>query len=139
MLQAMRWCLIFVMCLMGCDSPGIGYGAAEVTRVEIGGNRFSLRRTGDVVQAIRTNFVRRPDINVIGQDAEVAIERTYGCRVAKMQGDVALMVAQLDCKRALRDGDWARWVKPRRSQVSCLGDVFSSSSGRGDQFEVTCF
>lgn len=135
----MRWILLASLLLFGCDSPGLGCAGAEVTRVEVDGNRFSLRRSGDVVQAIRTNFVRRPDISLIGYGAERAIEATYGCTVTKMRGDVALMVAQLDCDRALRDGDRARWVRPKRSQLSCLGDIFSSGPSGREEIEFTCF
>ena len=135
----MRWAILVLTVLAGCDSPGFGFSAAEVTRIDAGGHAFSLRRSGNVVQAIRTNFVRRPDINLIGRDAELAIERTYGCRVTKMRGDVALMVAQLDCERAPRDGDWARWVKPRRSLASCLGHISSGQAGRRKEIDLVCF
>lgn len=135
----MRWILLGICFLAGCDSPGIGYSSAEVTRVSVGENSFSLRRSGYVVQAIRTNFLRRPDILIVGQGAEQAIEQTYGCTVTKMRGDVALMLAQLDCTRTPKAGEWARWVSPKRSQVSCLGNVFAGTSGARQDFDVTCF
>jgi hypothetical protein len=135
----MRWVILSCCVLVGCDSPGIGYSAAEVTRVQVGDSMFSLRRSGDVVQAIRTNFLRQPDMNLVGRDAEVAIERTYHCPVTKMRGDVALMVAHLNCDRSVKPNEWAKWIRPRRSQASCLGDIIARSSGSGYVVDVTCF
>lgn len=131
--------VLFAMILAGCDGPGPGFSRAEVTRVSAGENQFSLRRNGNLVQIIRTNFARRPDIAVIGRQAELLVEATYGCPVIKMSGDVALMVGQMDCDRPLRSGEWARWVRPKRSQVSCLGDVFGSGNGRFLDAEFRCF
>ena len=112
--------------LAGCDSPGLGYQGAEVTRLEIEGYSFSIRRKGNVAQVIRTNFLRRPDIDHIGRVAERAIETTYGCHVEKMSGDVALMVGLMDCSRGASPQVWATWVRPKRSQMSCIGHFFSA-------------
>lgn len=133
--------LIIVLCvaLFGCDSPGPGFSGSPVTRVSHGGYDFSLRRSGSFVQIIRTNFLRRPDIDLIGTSAEHVVEAQFGCPAVKMRGDVAMMVAQIDCSRAIVPGQSAKWVAPRRSVSSCVGQIFGSTGGSRADFEVTCF
>lgn len=130
--------VICLLCLMGCDSPGLGYGQATVTRVQHGGNHFTVRRSGVLVRIIRTNFLRRPDINKIGRDAESVVEDLYGCPVTTMTGDVALMTAKIDCSKPLVPGQRARWVKPRRNKVTCLGDLLSTSDLGRETIEFSC-
>lgn len=131
--------IVFFIALLGCDSPGPGFSGSPVTRVSHGGYEFSLRRSGSFVQIIRTNFLRRPDINLIGSSAEHVVEAHFGCPAVKMRGDVAMMVAQIDCSRAVVPGQSAKWVAPRRSVSSCVGQIFGSTGGSRADFEVTCF
>lgn len=129
--------IICIVILAGCDSPGVQYAGQPVMRVEAMGQQFSLRRRGDRVEIIRTTFDPRPDIGRIGAAAERIVKATYGCPVQTMQGDVALMVADLDCTRPVRAGDTARWVCPERRSFGVLG-FYKSGGGGSDRGGRRC-
>lgn len=116
----MRRALVILIFLAACDSPGPEFMSAERSEVTVNEMRFALRRRSDRVVAIRRNFVARPDIAVIGRAAETAIEQYTGCTVLTMQGDVAQMIAEIDCTTPPDSGNWARWVTVRRVKAGNL-------------------
>lgn len=132
-------CVFLFWTLVACDSPSPAFHGADVSRHDIGGNTFSVYVKGGQAQAIRTNFAKHPDIRVIAFQAETAIETASGCPVTEIYGDVALLTGTLDCGRPIIPEHRAKWVKPPRHGLMCLGET--SASHWGDWHDVTleCF
>lgn len=130
--------LVLCCCLLGCASPSPEFMDGASSRHQIGENQFSVHVKADRVQAIRTNFAKRPDIRLVARQAELAIEAATGCPATHIYGDVALMEARIDCTKPLKDGDWAAWSKPRRSGLRCAGYGDPSRWGDWTNIKLDC-
>lgn len=85
--------------LSACDMAGHGFRGLTATRIQIGEMHFTMRAAGDQVEAIRTNTMARPRMDRVSFLAGSAIEAMTGCRVHKIGGDVAVVLAELKCPR----------------------------------------
>lgn len=85
--------------LGGCASPSPRMMSAEKTVAEVGGSRFTIYRSGDVVEIYRTSPEALPRLSEVMAKAAVAVEQATGCKVAagSLVGDAALMKAELAC------------------------------------------
>lgn len=103
--------------LASCDSPSPYFMSGEQTEVVIDGSRFSVHRQGSLVEVYRMSMEWRPRLSVVLARARLAIEQVTGCpvREGSLQGDHALIRAQLDC-----DGD-LRPVTPARRHECTVG------------------
>lgn len=94
----MRACLILCLaCLAGCNTPGPGFRGVAAVPVVVGQSRFDVRIDGLWAQAIRRTPEWAPRPAAVIPHAVAAMEGLSGCRVARLGGDQAMMVAQLDC------------------------------------------
>lgn len=96
----MRYALIFVVALAGCDSPSPRLGAAEPTRLSRGGYDITVWRSGDRVEAIRHGIVRRADMPTLRATLVQAMRDATGCAVREdsVDGDIGVLRARLSCK-----------------------------------------
>jgi hypothetical protein len=86
-----------VVLLVGCDTPSPYFRGAEVTRIEVQGSVFDVRRRGKLAEAIRTNAEYAPRLGKIARRAEIAIETVTGCPVKELRGDAAVVLGILKC------------------------------------------
>ncbi|MEQ9693138.1 hypothetical protein [Shimia sp. SDUM112013] len=87
--------------LLACNAPGMHFQGAPVTRAQVLGTSFEMRRQDDRVQVMRTNAEYAPRLSQqLGRRAEIAVETTYHCPVDRIRGDAALMTATLKCGAA---------------------------------------
>ena len=95
------WRIILVaalaLALAGCNEPGPGFRGVPATRVTEGGSTFDVRVSGTRAEAVRINMQWAPNLDAVAPQARAAIERVSGCRVRRLGGDQALVVAYLDC------------------------------------------
>jgi len=90
--------VVFVLAFVAaCNTPGARFHAVPPVRVEVGQSVFEVRRAGPWAQAIRLTPEWAPRPAAVLPRAVLAIERVSGCRVARLGGDQAVVVAQLDC------------------------------------------
>lgn len=89
--------LLLLAALAACDTPGPGYSGVAPVRMHLGGSSFDIRVTGRRAEAIRVNAEWAPRLAAVGPQAVLAIERVSGCKVNRLTGDAARMVARLDC------------------------------------------
>lgn len=95
----MRWFALIIF-LAGCNTPSPGfYGTQSVTR-DLGGHRFLVRVKADQAEVTRTSAQWRPELSHIQGLATKAAQEVSGCKVAWIEGDVALMVVGLSCNGA---------------------------------------
>ncbi|GAW35193.1 hypothetical protein RA2_02253 [Roseovarius sp. A-2] len=94
----MRWPFV-VLCLLlaACNAPGPGFHGVVPVRVAVGQSMFDVRIDGLWAQAIRLTPEWAPRPAAVIPRAVAAMEGVSGCRVARLGGDQAVMVAQLDC------------------------------------------
>lgn len=118
--------LVALTALAACDSAGPGFRGLEKEVHEVEGSRFTLRRQGDVVEAIRTNTEFLPNLDEVGRKAFVAAERMTGCKAAWIQGDPALMRIGLSC-----DGRPAPKMPRQPAVLDCDLSDFYSRDGFG--------
>ncbi|SEQ12825.1 hypothetical protein [Thalassovita taeanensis] len=124
--------LVFVLGLaglVGCNTPGPAFQGAPVSQVALGGSVFDVRVKGNRAQAIRVNRQYAPRVGPIGVRAGLAIELVSGCKVRRLDGDQAVLVARLSCGRATAP------AVPEQLQYEC--EVDDSYLSRGQQLEVT--
>ena len=86
-----------VLCLSGCGTPGPEFRGVPATRMEVGGSTFDIRVKGRRAEAIRQNPEWAMRLSSVAPRAFYAIEAVSGCRVRRLTGDQAQMVAYLDC------------------------------------------
>jgi hypothetical protein len=125
-------CLIL---LCACDTPSPDFWGVEATRVMVQGTTFDVRIKDRKAEAIRLNAEPRPRWMVIGAKAGLAIERVSGCKIKKLGGDPAVVLAKLKCKN---DPDQQRYL-PRNLTYDCDIDDTYFSRGRGVEVtEMNC-
>lgn len=132
-------CFFFCWTLTACDSPSPAFQGAVASRHDIDGNTYSVYVKGNRAQAIRTNFARRPDIRLIADQAEMAIETASGCPVTQIYGDVALLTGVLDCARPILPNEPAKFIKPPRRGLTCMGDSMTSQWGGWRNVTLDCY
>ena len=98
----MKYLILGVFLWLGaCSSNSMHFSGIEPKRVTVLGSTFDLRRqrgTVDMVQVVRVNLEYAPRLSQqLGRRAETAVEMTYGCPVARINGDAAVMIAYLKC------------------------------------------
>lgn len=89
--------LFVIVALAACDTSDPAFRDAAPVRVRLGGSVFDIRVAGRQAEAIRRNPQWAPRLAAVAVPAVLAIERVSGCRVARLRGDQARMVAALDC------------------------------------------
>jgi len=90
-------CLLLIAALPACDTPGPAFRDVVPVRMHLGGSSFDIRVTDRQAEAIRLDPRWAPRLGAVGAPAVLAIEAVSGCRVARLRGDQARMVAALDC------------------------------------------
>ncbi|MEI4232603.1 hypothetical protein [Roseovarius sp. D22-M7] len=92
-------CLALLLCsaLAACNTPGPRFHGVPPVRVEVGQSVFDVRVAGLWAQAIRLTPEWAPRPAAVLPRAVAAIEAVSGCRAARLGGDQAVMIAQLDC------------------------------------------
>ncbi|QGX99437.1 hypothetical protein EI983_14650 [Roseovarius faecimaris] len=95
----MRWIFpLSALCLLtGCDTPPPEYRGIAGQRITVGQSTFDVRQDGDRALALRVNTEWAPRPEAVMPRALVAIEKSTGCRVKRMDGDQVLIEAKLDC------------------------------------------
>lgn len=83
--------------LAACNAPGPAFQGIDPHRIAVGGAVFDVRVDGRDAQAIRRNAEWAPRLAAVAPRGILAIEHVSGCRVARIAGDQAVMIAQLDC------------------------------------------
>ncbi len=88
-----------IMALTGCSAPSPGFAPAQSVTVIEDGLTFVVHRAGDRVEVLRSSFIMLPEHGRVLSAARRAIVRATGCAVVpgSLRGDVAMMVARLDC------------------------------------------
>ena len=95
----MRWTWIFavILGLAGCDTPPPEYRGIAGQRITVGQSTFDVRHDGSKALALRVNTEWAPRPEAVMPRARIAIEKSTGCRVKRMDGDQVLIEAALDC------------------------------------------
>lgn len=108
--------MVSLMCagLAACDSAGPGFRGVEKTVSTVEGSTFTLRRQGDVIEAIRTNPERFPTFQPIARKAGLAAQQLSGCEAAWVVGDPSMMWVGLAC-----EGRKAPPQPKKRKTLSC--------------------
>ncbi len=91
----------FILCVAGCNTPGAEFRGIDPVRISIGQSVFDIRVEGLRAQAIRVNAEIAPRLASVAPRGVLAIERVSGCRVRRLTGDQAVMLARLDCGGSL--------------------------------------
>jgi len=92
--------LVVLVCMAlvaACNTPGPQFRGVTPVRVEVAQSAFDVRIAGLWAQVIRLTPEWAPRSAAIVPRAVVAIERVSACRVARLGGDQAVLVAALDC------------------------------------------
>lgn len=92
--------MIPALFLAACDTAGPGFRGLDQTHVDYEGSRFTLRRQGDVVEAIRTNPEMLPKFETVARKAGIATQIETGCTAAWVVGDPSMMWIGLSCEGA---------------------------------------
>ena len=90
-------CLVLIAALTACDRPAPAFRDVAPVRMHMGGATFDIRVRGRRAEAIRRTPQWAPRLAAVGVPAVLAIEAVSGCRVDRLRGDQARMVAALDC------------------------------------------
>ena len=93
-------CVIILVLLAACSSPGKLYRGIAPQRVNADGSVFDVYRNGVDVQAIRVNMEMLPAMDRMVARAITAIETATGCAVIanSIRGDQALVNARVNCR-----------------------------------------
>jgi hypothetical protein len=89
--------LIAFVGLAACDTPPPEYRGIAGQRITIDSSTFDVRQDGTKALALRVNTESAPRPEAVFPRAQVAIEKSSGCRVKRMDGDQVLIEAALDC------------------------------------------
>ena len=129
---------LIVLCgaalLAGCDMPSPEFSGLAPTRIEVAGSLFDVRVNGAKAEAIRLNPEYAPRLGKIGLRAGVAIEAVSGCTVTRIDGDAAMVRAQLRCGSG-RD----RSVVPDQLTYDCDIDDGTRDRFGGNYTDMTCY
>lgn len=92
-------CLVFgiFVILAACNTPGPRFRDVPPVRVAVGQSVFDVRIAGSWGQAIRLTPEWAPRPAAVLPRAVTAMEAVSGCRAARLGGDQAVVIAQLDC------------------------------------------
>lgn len=94
----LRFLLFSLGLIAACNTPTMHFRGVEPVRVTVLGSTFDLRRRENQVQIIRVSTEYAPRLSQkLGRRAEIAVEETYDCPVARIRGDASLMLAFLKC------------------------------------------
>lgn len=94
----MRLCvLLFLALLAACNTPGYEFRGIDPVRVSIDKSTFDVRINGTYAQAIRLNPEWAPRFEAVAPRGAMAMQKVSGCKVARLWGDQAVMLARLDC------------------------------------------
>ncbi|WP_375175760.1 hypothetical protein [Pseudooceanicola sp.] len=96
-MMTLRFAPLLLFMLAACDAPTPGFRGAEVSRHVIDGSAFTVHVKGGMAQAVRTNRQFAPRIGPLAGRAAVAMQQASGCRVTRIAGDAAVLVARLSC------------------------------------------
>lgn len=105
--------VLLVLTLVACDTPGPGFRGIDPVRISVGKSTFDVRVDGRRAQAIRLNMEWAPRPAAVAPRAVAAIEQVSGCRVARLDGDQAVILAKLEC------GTGARPPRPDLRAFDC--------------------
>lgn len=97
--------------LAACDTPSRAYQGVPASRVSVDTSVFDIRVKDNRAEAIRVNAEWAPSLKSIEPRAVAAIEQASGCKVKRLRGDQAMMIADLKCKGAQ--------VPPASVKLSC--------------------
>ena len=111
----MRWIGLIsgLLLLAGCDTPPPEYRGIAGQRITVGKSTFDVRHDGNRALALRVNTEWAPRPEAVMPRAKVAIEKSTGCRVKRMDGDQVLIEASLDC------GGGSASPEPRTLEYDC--------------------
>lgn len=113
----------FVM-LCACDHAGPGFRGLDKVERQVEGSRFTLRRNGAIVEAIRMNSEWLPRFPDVARKAALAAEDVTGCDAAWVQGDPAMVWVGLSC-----DGAIPPAIPKRHKVLQCDSTDFYSRGG----------
>ncbi len=130
----MRWILVFLLVLAGCDNPSPHFRGVPATRVTVDGSVFDVRVRGKLAEAVRINAQYAPRFGPIRQRAEFAMAQVSGCKVKEVRGDQAVAIGILACK-----GRSTEWVAPARAPVSYSCEEVDKWISQGAGVEYTEF
>ncbi len=115
-----------LLALAACNTPGPDFRDVAATRIKIDQSVFDVRVRGVRAQAIRLNAENAPRLAAVGPRGVYAIEKVSGCRVRRLDGDAAVMLAWLDCGQPLQPLPpsieyecWLDWVYDRFADLTC--------------------
>lgn len=91
------WIIPALVALSACDTPPPEYRGIAGQRITVGQSTFDVRQDGTKALALRVNTEWAPRPEAVFPRAQVAIEKSTGCRVKRMDGDQVLIEAALDC------------------------------------------
>lgn len=120
--------LISLVAVVACDTASPEFAGVAPVRVSIGETVFDVRVAGRRAEAVRLNAELAPRLASVGVPAVLAIERVSGCKVARLNGDQAMMRATLDC------GSGTPRPLPRTAYLEC--DAFDLDEEVG---ELICY
>ncbi len=89
--------LLVVLLLSACGGPSPAFRGVPPTRVTVDGSVFDVRVDGNRAEAVRRNSEYAPRMGPIGVKAAFAIEAVSNCKVTRIDGDQAMIVARLSC------------------------------------------
>ncbi|WP_298805491.1 hypothetical protein [uncultured Lentibacter sp.] len=96
----MRYVIVLGLMLMACDTPSREFRGSPAQRVTVGPSVFDVRVVQGRAEALRVNSEWAPRLAAVEPRARVAIEAVSGCKVVRLRGDQAMMVADLKCEGA---------------------------------------
>jgi len=93
----MRLSVLSVFLLAACDTPSTTFRGAPVQRITVAQSTFDVRVLDRRAEAIRLNGEWAPRLAAVELRARIAIETVSGCKVTRLRGDQAIMIADLKC------------------------------------------
>ncbi|MDK3020257.1 hypothetical protein [Pseudodonghicola flavimaris] len=83
--------------LAACNTPSLPYRGKPATRIAVNGSVFDVRLGEKTAEAIRINREFAPRFEPVRTRAALAMMLVSGCKVTKVRGDQAVVVAKLSC------------------------------------------
>ena len=93
----MRLSVLTVFLLAACDTPSTPFRGVPVQRIIVDQSTFDVRVLDRRAEAIRLNGEWAPRLAAVEPRARIAIETVSGCKVRRLRGDQAMMIADLKC------------------------------------------